>query len=44
MIPKLKDLLPEGLYVGRLDHAEWYPAHTSAALTWTLQGLSLIHI
>ena len=38
MIPKLKDLLPEGLYVGRLDHAEWYPAHTAAALTWTLEG------
>ena len=35
---KLKDLLPEGLYVGRLDHAEWYPAHTAAALTWTLEG------
>ena len=35
---KLKDLLPEGLYVGRLDHAEWYPAHTAAALTWTLDG------
>ena len=38
MIPKLKDLLPEGLYVGRLDHAEWYPAHTAAALTWTMEG------
>ena len=38
MIPKLKDLLPEGLYVGRLNHAEWYPAHTAAALTWTLEG------
>ena len=38
MIPKLKDLLPEGLYVGRLDHSEWYPAHTAAALTWTMQG------
>jgi len=38
MIPKLKDLLPEGLYVGRLNHAEWYPAHTAAALTWTLDG------
>ena len=35
---KLKDLLPEGLYVGRLDHAEWYPAHTAAALTWTMEG------
>ena len=35
---KLKDLLPEGLYVGRLNHAEWYPAHTAAALTWTLEG------
>lgn len=38
MIPKLKDLLPEGLYVGRLNHADWYPAHTAAALTWTLDG------
>jgi hypothetical protein len=38
MIPKLKDLLPEGLYVGRLDHSEWYPAHTAAALTWTMEG------
>ena len=35
---KLKDLLPEGLYVGRLNHDEWYPAHTAAALTWTLEG------
>ena len=35
---KLKDFLPEGLYVGRLNHAEWYPAHTAAALTWTLEG------
>ena len=35
---KLKDLLPEGLYVGRLNHADWYPAHTAAALTWTLEG------
>ena len=35
---KLKDLLPEGLYVGRLNHAEWYPAHTAAALTWTMEG------
>tara|TARA_B100000900_G_scaffold272175_1_gene232462 strand:- start:95 stop:994 length:900 start_codon:yes stop_codon:yes gene_type:complete len=38
MIPKLKDLLPEGLYVGRLDHSEWYPAHTASTLTWTLDG------
>ena len=35
---KLKDLLPEGLYIGRIDHAEWYPAHTAAALTWTMNG------
>ena len=35
---RLRDLLPEGLYVGRLNHAEWYPAHTAAALTWTLEG------
>ena len=24
--------------MGRLNHAEWYPAHTAAALTWTLEG------
>ena len=35
---RLRDLLPEGLYVGRLNHADWYPAHTAAALTWTLEG------
>ena len=34
---KLKDLLTE-LRVGQLKHSEWYPAHTRAALEWTLVG------
>jgi len=33
---KLKDLLKEALYAGSLSHNKWYPAHTRAALTWTL--------
>ena len=33
---KLKDLLPESVYVGRMKHDEWYPAHTRDALNWTL--------
>ena len=32
---KLKDLLHESMYLGRLKD-EWYPAHTRDALSWTL--------
>lgn len=33
---KLKDLVNESRFVSRLKHSEWYPAHTRAALDWTL--------
>ena len=35
---KLKDLLDESIYVGQLENDKWYPAHTRAALQWTLVG------
>jgi len=34
---KLKDLLTE-IRMTQLKHSEWYPAHTRAALEWTLVG------
>ncbi len=33
---KLKDLVNESRFVSRLNHSEWYPAHTRASLDWTL--------
>jgi hypothetical protein len=33
---KLKELLDESVYVGQLENNKWYPAHTRAALQWTL--------
>ena len=35
---KLKELLVESVYVGQLENDKWYPAHTRAALQWTLVG------
>ena len=35
---KLKELLDESVYVGQLENDKWYPAHTRAALQWTLVG------
>ena len=35
---KLKELLDESVYVGQLENNKWYPAHTRAALQWTLVG------
>ena len=35
---KLKELLDESIYVGQLENDKWYPAHTRAALQWTLVG------
>ena len=33
---KLKELLDESVYVGQLENDKFYPAHTRAALQWTL--------
>ena len=33
---KLKELINETMAMSPLKHDQWYPAHTRAALTWTL--------